>query len=117
MKEEVTYGVVGVQELCEQGAGAGPSCSELGSFLLLLFSALGSVDTVSETLLHTAVERTSREAHKSLCIGEFPTTKTSIVPVVVVFPVIAGQSAGDELVIGTRPFPPPPIPLLPVNRT
>ena len=80
---------------------AGPSCSELGNLLLLLFSALGSVDTVSETLLHTAVERASCEAHKSLCIGEFPTTKTSIVPVVVVFPVFAGQSAGDELVIGT----------------
>ena len=86
---------------CVNREVAGPSCSELGNLLLLLFSALGSVDTVSETLFHTAVERASCEAHKSLCIGEFPTTKTSIVPVVVVFPVFAGQSAGDELVIGT----------------
>ena len=51
-------------------------------------------DTVFVTVFCTAFERASCKVHELLRIGEVPTTLTSVILVVAVFPVLTGRSAG-----------------------
>ena len=79
-------------------------CSELGNLLLLLFSTVGSVDTV--TLFPTTAEGASCKVHQLLCTGWLPTT---LIPIVLAVAVL--QSAWDERNTDICPPAPTSIPI------
>ena len=77
------------------------------AFLLQLFSAVASVDTVFVTLFPTTVETVDcKKVHKLLRAYEFPTTLITTVAVVVVGRVFCAWS--EQLSLGSNPSLPLP---------